>query len=221
MKNNLLKIYEGFFDDLDQLNKNQDDEFGGINSQVYDEHDFILSQDKNPEFFEGLCYMCRKYYPNLPSNENGFTQNDLNNIIETYNNYNGFSYFENVTSLDELQYFHNLENIYFFSFYRCEKLKSIIFPKNLKIIKSFSFSYCSSLKELIFPENLEMIDYNSFDKCYSLKELIFPENIQIIRDQSFGNCFSLKEITIPKKFKNRMDPIFYKVDLTKINITYI
>ena len=110
---NILNLYEGFFDDLDKLNKNQNDEFGDVNRGIYDEHDFILSQDKNPEFFKGLCEFCKKYYPNLPSNENGFTQNDLNNIIETYNNYNGFSYFENVTSLDELQYFHNLENIYF------------------------------------------------------------------------------------------------------------
>ena len=81
MKKNLLKIYEGFFDDLDQLNKNQDDGFGDVNGNTYDEHDFIISQDKNPEFFKGLCEFCKKYYPNLPSNENGFTQEDLDQII--------------------------------------------------------------------------------------------------------------------------------------------
>ena len=44
MKKNLLKIYESFFDDLDKLNSNQDnDEFSDLNNKVYDEHDFILS----------------------------------------------------------------------------------------------------------------------------------------------------------------------------------
>ena len=43
MKKNILNLYEGFFDDLDQLNKNQDDGFGDVNGNIYDEHDFILS----------------------------------------------------------------------------------------------------------------------------------------------------------------------------------
>ena len=59
MKKNLLKIYESFFDDLDKLNKDKEDnEFSDLNNEIYDEHDFILSQDKNPEFFYALCNMC-------------------------------------------------------------------------------------------------------------------------------------------------------------------
>ena len=107
---NILNLYEGFFDDLDQLN--QDDEFGRTNANIYDEHDVILSKDKNPEFFYALCEFCKKYYPDLPSNENGFTQEDLNQITCLFlnrTNENTKSYFENVTSLDELQYFHNLK----------------------------------------------------------------------------------------------------------------
>ena len=108
MKKNILNLYEGFFDDLDQLknnlnkNLNKDkvnDEFGDVNGNIYDEHDFILSQNRNPEFFEGLCNMCKDYYPNLPSNENGFTQEDLNQIKDIYSNIYGNSYFKNVISL--------------------------------------------------------------------------------------------------------------------------
>ena len=45
MKRNLLKIYEGFFDDLDKLNPNQNkedkedkvnDKFSDVNGHVYD-----------------------------------------------------------------------------------------------------------------------------------------------------------------------------------------
>ena len=200
MKKNLLKIYESFFDDLDKLNKNlnkedkENDEFGAVNGNIYDEHDYILSPYKNPEFFEGLCEMCKQ--EKIPYNENGFTQNDLDQI--TYlDDIKG--YFDNVTSLNELHYFHNLEKIFGWCFYNCPKLKSIIFPEK------------NSLK----------IGVYSFSNCISLEKVFFPKNIIKIRPYSFSYCTSLKEITIPKKFKDNIKNIFYYVDLTKVNITYI
>ena len=198
MKKNLLKIYESFFDDLDKLNKNQDDGFRGTNGQVYDEHDYILSLDKNPEFFKDLCEMCEDYFPNLPSNKNEFTQKDLDEIIYLDHNENRPSYFKDVTSLDELQYFHNLEKIEPICLCGCTKLKSVIFPKNLKII-----------------------EYNAFEDCNSLKEVIFPKNIKIISYYSFIYCSSLEKIVIPKKFKNDIEYIFSSLNLSKVNITYI
>ena len=177
MKNNLLKIYEGFFDDLDQLNKNQDDEFGGINSQVYDEHNYILGPYKNPEFFEGLCNMCEHYQ--IPYNKNGFLQEDLNQITFIKPDNDWISFFQDIISLDELQYF-----------------------QNLKIISSWAFDKCFSLEKVYLPKNLIKISDLSFEG-------------------SFAGCISLKEIIIPEKFKDSIEYIFYNVDLTKVNITYI
>src|SRR5574344_884029 len=157
MKKNILNLYENFLDitsDLDKLNSNKNDEFGEVNSSIYDEHDYILSLDKNPEFFKDLCEMCEDYFPNLPSNKNGFTQEDLNQITYIKANKYSDTFFENITSLDELQYFHNLKMIDSFSFYKCNDLKSVIFPKNLQIINICSFTSCYSLKEIKFPENL-------------------------------------------------------------------
>ena len=201
MKKNLLKIYEGFFDDLDKLNKNLnkedkvDNEFGDVNGQVYDEHNYILSHDRNPEFFKGLCNFCR--HKKIPYNENGFTQNDLD-IITYIKPNRDTSYFNSVVSLDELQYFRNLERIYMDAFFACCNLKSIIFPKNLKKINIYSFMNCLSLEKVIFPKNIEKIE-----------------------DDAFGFCSSLKEIIIPEKFKDSIEYIFDNVDLTKVNITYI
>ena len=198
----ILNLYENFLDitsDLDQLNKlnpNQDDEFGGTNDQVYDEDDYILSPYKNPEFFEGLCNMCEHYQ--IPYNKNGFLQEDLNQITLIDSDDNCRSYFKNVISLDELQYFYNLEKIYSWSFSECRKLKSIIFPENLKIIQ-----------------------HSAFGGCNSLKELKFPENIQFISDHAFIYCDSLEKIIIPKIFKNDIEDIFYGIYLTNVNITYI
>jgi hypothetical protein len=199
MKKNILNLYEGFFDDLDKLNQDKvNDEFGDVNRGIYDEHDIILSPDKNPEFFYDLCDFCKDYYPDLPSNRNGFALKDLNQITLINSDDNCCSYFENVTSLDELKYFHNLRKINDYSFYNCRDLKSIIFPENLKKIKN-----------------------NSFFNCISLEKVIFPENIQVIRKYAFCYCTSLKEITIPEKFKYNMYYIFSDVNLSKVNITYI
>src|SRR5574344_63478 len=175
MKKNLLKIYESFFDDLDKLNQDKvNDEFGDVNRGIYDEHDIILSPDKNPEFFKGLCNMCE--YENIPYNKNGFKQKDLDKItLLKANIHSEFSYFKDVTSLDELQYFNNLEMIYSFCFENCPNLKMV----NLNIKNIFIYNY------------------------------------------AFSFCTSLKEIIIPIKFKNDMHDIFYGIDLTKVNITYI
>src|SRR5574344_1169119 len=222
MKKNLLKIYESFFDDLDKLNQDKvNDEFGRTNANIYDEHDFILSQDKNPEFFEGLCEMCGRYYPDLPSNKNGFSQEDLNQITLINSDDNCCSYFQDVTSLDELQYFHNLEIIKLFSFTNCIKLKSVIFPKNLKKFWDSCFSHCTSLEKLNFPDSIKEIYNLSFYYCSSLEEIILPENIKKISNTAFYDCSSLKKIIIPERFKDNMKYIFYEVNLKKINITYI
>src|SRR5574344_1554160 len=202
MKKNLLKIYESFFDDLDKLNQDKvNDEFGDVNGNIYDEHDFILSQDKNPEFFKGLCEFCKKYYPNLPSNRNGFALKDLNQITLINSDDKCCSYFENVTSLDELQYFHNLEEIKAWGFCGCKKLKSVIFPENLKIINNWSFADCISLEKIILPENIEAIGAVAFRDCISLKKIVIPENLKEIGRKSFYYCQSLEEVIIPKNLK--------------------
>ena len=198
MKKNILNLYEGFFDDLDKLNQNQNDGFGEVNSSIYDQHDFILSPDKNPEFFYGLCNMCEEYDLNLPSNENWFTQKDLDQITYIKANKYSDTFFENITSLDELQYFHNL-----------------------KEINTFCFGNCQNLKSIIFPENLKVIQVNAFGGCNSLKEIILPENIKKISNGAFYDCSSLKKIIIPERFKDNMKYIFYEVNLTKVDIIYI
>src|SRR5574344_2453907 len=222
MKKNLLKIYESFFDDLDKLNQDKvNDEFGDVNRGIYDEHDIILSPDKNPEFFEGLCNMCKEYYPNLPSNRNGFALKDLNQITLINSDDSCYSYFKKVTSLDELQYFHNLEEIHYDCFNKCEEIKSVIFPENLKIINNGSFADCISLEEIKIPNFLKEINKFAFYNCVSLEKIIIPKNIQVIIKYSFCYCTSLKEIIIPARFKDNMKYIFDEVDLTKVDIIYI
>ena len=219
MNKNLLKIYESFLDDLDKLNPNQYDGFRGTNDQVYNEHNYILSRDKNPEFFYGLCDMCEYYQ--IPYNKNGFLQEDLDKITFIKSDNDWISFFQDIISLDELQYFHNLEIIEIYSFKSCKELKSIILPKSLQEINSNAFNKCISLKEIIFPENIKFIGPGSFLDCENLEKIIIPENIKKISNGAFYDCSSLKKIIIPERFKNNMKYIFYEVNLTKVDIIYI
>ena len=190
MKKNILNLYEGFFDDLDKLN--QDDGFRGTNDQVYDEHDYILSQDRNPEFFKGLCDMFKFY--NISYNENGFIQEYLDQIISLtlYSNKEpyvigpDFNYFnKSLKKLNELKYFNKLKKLDDYFFKNCEKLKFIEFPENLKYIGQECFYNCS-LTSLVFPKNLEKIDSRAFEYCQRLKTIKFNENIKEISEFAFA-----------------------------------
>ena len=161
-----------FFDDLNKLNKDKEnDEFSDLNNEIYDEHNFyILSPYKNPEFFKSLCNICKDYQ--ISYNENGFTQKDLNQITKLKQKFNDWSlsYFKNVTSLNELQYFYNLREIRMLCFSECKKLKSIILPKNLEIIYEYSFEHCSSLKEIVIPKRFKSLMKNIFSEV-NLKKI--------------------------------------------------
>src|SRR5574344_1541748 len=81
-----------FLDDLNKLNQGKkDNEFSEINSKVYDEHNYILSSEKNPEFFNGLLLKLKKLdIKNIPYNKNGFTQEDLDKILNLHFDYRNF-----------------------------------------------------------------------------------------------------------------------------------
>ena len=235
-------------DDLNQLNKDKvNDEFSDVNNvddvddvndindvnDEDDEDDYILSPNKNPRFFSGLCEMCGRYYPDLPSNKNGFTQEDLNQIKNIYprNSLGLDSYFKHVISLDELQYFNHLKKIKSLSFYKCKKLKSVIFPKNFKEIEDDAFNNCTSLKEIKLSNKIKFLGEGCF-WLTSLEKVVIPESVEEIENGAFAYCYSLKEIIIPKRFKYYMSGIFYRyknpdkafskmADLSIYNITYI
>ena len=74
----------------------------------------------------------------------------------------------------------------------------------------------------IFNNIIEIGNY-SFAGCFHLKKIIISKNIKKISNTAFYDCVSssLKEIIIPKNFKNRIEDLFGKIDLSKVNITYI
>ena len=55
----------------------------------------------------------------------------------------------------------------------------------------------------------------------SEQKINIPKNIKYLCSYSFCDCTSLEKITIPERFKDNMKYIFYEVNLTKVNITYI
>ena len=63
--------------------------------------------------------------------------------------------------------------------------------------------------------------FHAFDNCNSLTLVTIPDSVTSIEYKAFFNCISLTSITIPKHFESRIKEIFYGVDTTKVEITYI
>eukprot|EP00980_Cylindrotheca_fusiformis_P015111 scaffold4170_cov79-Cylindrotheca_fusiformis.AAC.5 len=84
------------------------------------------------------------------------------------------------------------------SFFRCEKLNSILYqglakeevgiPSNVKLIDDGAYFCCRRLKGLFLNEGLERIGVSAFHSCVSLTEVDFPSTVQEIGHAAFQYC---------------------------------
>lgn len=83
------------------------------------------------------------------------------------------------------------------AFYRCQKLKEVIFGKNVSKINGEAFMYCTSLKSIRIPEKVTEIRGNTFEGCSNLQYVAMHDGITSIRAFAFSSCTSLETITLP------------------------
>lgn len=84
-----------------------------------------------------------------------------------------------------------------------------------------AFEGCKNLTSITIPKGVKIIRDQAFENCKSLSAVSIPRTVERIDCGAFEGCDGLKTITIPIKFKNELKDIFYKVDLSKVKITYI
>ena len=75
-----------------------------------------------------------------------------------------------------------------FSF--CINLESFIIPCLVKLIENYSFYNCEKLKSVIFSNeyHVESIGNNAFSFCYSLEFIEIPKTVYLIGDYAFHTC---------------------------------
>ena len=111
-----------------------------------------------------------------------------------------FSYNQEITSFNELQYFMGLEAITENAF--CgSSLTSVIIPNSVLEISHYAFQYCYSLTSLTLGNKVKEIDDRAFYLCYNLSTLTIPNSVEDIGYLAFSNCSHLTELTIPSSVK--------------------
>ncbi|KAK8845144.1 hypothetical protein M9Y10_021326 [Tritrichomonas musculus] len=98
-------------------------------------------------------------------------------------------------SIDSLYMPNDITTINDKMFYRCLKLKTIIFPSSLKKIGNRSFFECTSLKEIKIPNSVNEIGEYAFFDCSSIISLVIPSSVTKIHEGCFKGCTSLNNIT--------------------------
>ena len=99
--------------------------------------------------------------------------------------------------------------------------KCVKIPDSITSMGDSTFNCCFSLISVIIPNSITSISDSAFYNCPNLKSILIPDSVTFIGDDAFAECSNLKSITIPKRFETRLAKIFYKVDLSKVSITYI
>lgn len=88
------------------------------------------------------------------------------------------------------------------SFYECESIQSIIFPKSVKAIGEFAFCQCENLEFVGSNEGLVKIGSYAFDGCVNLKSMRVAEGLLQIGSHAFNGCTHLETLVLPKSLKS-------------------
>jgi hypothetical protein len=105
------------------------------------------------------------------------------------------------------------------SFYRCEKLTSIVLPDSLTSIGNFAFLNCTSLTSINLPDSLTEIGEAAFIQCYKLTSVVIPDSITSINHRVFQYCRALTSVVIPDSVTSIGYSAFFQcLSLTSIEL---
>ena len=124
-----------------------------------------------------------------------------------------------IKSFDGFKWFVSVGSILGYTFYNCNKLKSITLPSCITNIGKNAFASCTSLTSIDIPDSVTEIKENAFYNCTSLISINLPKGITSISSGVFQNCGSLTSITIPDGVTSIKGEAFRDCeDLTSIDI---
>lgn len=102
--------------------------------------------------------------------------------------------FYNQTSLKEVKFGKDIDNIISRMFQGCSSLKEIDIPGNVSTINANAFLDCTMLKNVSFNEGLKKIGADAFKNCKSIEQLSFPSTITDINEEAFLSCTNITKV---------------------------
>ncbi len=101
--------------------------------------------------------------------------------------------FKDCINLEKVELSDDVETVWGYQFYNCEKLKDVKVSKNLKTIKQFGFAR-TAIESIDLPEGLETIEDGGLYST-KLKEVVIPKSVSYIGSSALG-IPTIEKITI-------------------------
>lgn len=98
------------------------------------------------------------------------------------------------------------------AFYKCEGIKSILFPDTVAEIGDYAFYGCKGLGMIRLPPMLEAIGRWAFVACDGIEYIVIPPGVGVIGAGAFSACKKLGAILVQKG-----NPVFQSVDGVLMN----
>ena len=102
------------------------------------------------------------------------------------------------------------------TFYDCTSLIDVTFHDNLENLEDNAFANCYSLESINIPSSVTSIDKTAFSECQSLSSIDIP-NIGILNSFLYSGCYNLTSVIVPDSVKK----INYGVFQNNVNLTDI
>ena len=123
-----------------------------------------------------------------------------------------------MSSLENISFTSDLNEIEFPAFLRCKNLTSIdLSNTNLKQLEPKTFQECENMTSIVLPDHLLTLPNDFLIGCSSLEKVVLPKNLEGIWEYTFNGCESLKELTLPKSVRNIRGFAFAGTGLEKLN----
>ncbi len=97
----------------------------------------------------------------------------------------------------EAGFFYVDESKGYYSFNKCNLLKTVELPNTIREIGSRAFEGCVWLRRINLPEGLQKIGSSAFRGCESLVTIKLPSTLKTIESYAFSECLSLRVLAIP------------------------
>ena len=83
-----------------------------------------------------------------------------------------------------------------YTFYERDDIKSITLPSCITSIPEYAFAYCRSLEEVTVSEGVTSIGQFAFYYCEGMEKLTLPSTLKSTDRDCFNSCYALKELYI-------------------------